>query len=248
MKKVRWGLLSTAHINRRLIPVIRNSPRGELTAIASRRIDQARRYAQHWEIPKIFGSYQDMLSSGSVDAVYISLPNHLHAEWSVRALEAGVHVLCEKPFALTLEDVDRVIQASQKFNRHIAEAFMYRHHPQTKITGEWVHSGKLGEITMVRGVFTFALQDRDNVRLVPEFGGGSLWDVGVYPMSFSQFIFGCLPIRVSAIQYLGPSGVDESFAGQMEYPGGGIAQISCSLRSPFNAHFEILGTTGRLDG
>ena len=135
MNKIRWGLLSTANINRRLIPAIRASERGELVAVASRSLESARKYAHEWDIPKAFGGYQEMLESGEVDAVYISLPNHLHAEWSIRSMQAGVNVLCEKPFAITLDEVDQMIAASQASGRVLSEAFMYRHHPQTKYVG-----------------------------------------------------------------------------------------------------------------
>ncbi len=247
MDKVRWGLLSTANINRRLIPAIRASHRGELVAVASRDGEKARRYAQEWDIPRYFSSYEAMLESGAIDAVYISLPNHLHAEWSVRALQAGVHVLCEKPFALTLEDVDRMIAASRESGRVLAEAFMYRHHPQTKIVGEWVRSGRLGRIVMARGVFNFKITRQNDVRLIPEYGGGCLWDVGVYPLSFAQFIFGGAPRLVFGRQWLGESGVDEVFVGVMEYNEGGLAQIASSFRTPFHTHFEVVGEEGRLE-
>ena len=252
-QKIRWGLLSTANINRRVIPAIRQSARGELVAVASRSPESAAAYAQEWEIPQAFGSYQEMLDSGAVDAVYISLPNHLHAEWSIKAMQAGVHVLCEKPFALSLLEVDDMIAASQATGMVLAEAFMYRHHPQTKIVGEIVRSGKLGEITVVRGVFNFSMDPAEraahhlNVRLVPDWGGGCLWDVGVYPLSYAQYIFGGPPEWVSGSQWLGEFGIDETFCGQMGYPGGGLAQISSAFRSPFHTHMEIIGTEGRLE-
>lgn len=246
MQTVRWGLLSTAKINRKLIPAIRASERGELVAIASRNPDNAQDYAAQWEIPRAFGDYQSMLDSGLVDAVYIGLPNHLHAEWSIHAMQAGVHVLCEKPFATTLEEVDRMIAASQKTGRVLAEAFMYRHHPQTKIAGEWAHSGRLGETILVRGVFNFGLRNRDNVRLVPEYGGGCLWDVGVYPLSFAQFIYGEPPESVFGMQWVGDTGVDETFVGQMNYSENRLSQISSSFRSPFHTLVEVIGTQGRL--
>lgn len=246
MERVRWGLLSTAHINRRLIPIIQNSPRGELVAVASRDHKKAKEYASRWRIPQAFGSYQAMLDSGAIDAVYISLPNHLHAEWTIRALEAGVHVLCEKPFASTLDDVDQMIATAQHTGRVLAEAFMYRHHPQTKIVGEWVHNGRLGEISLVRSIFNFLLKDRLDIRLVPEYGGGSLWDVGVYPISFAQFIFGSAPETVVGQEWVGDSGVDETFAGVMQYPNGGLAEVSSSFRSEFYTHAEIIGSEGRL--
>lgn len=243
---VRWGLLSTANINQALIPPIRASERGELTAVASRSQESADAYAAEWAIPLAFGSYEAMLESDAVDAVYISLPNHLHAEWSIKAMQNGQHVLCEKPFALTVEDVDRVRAVSEETGMVIAEAFMYRHHPQTKMAGELIRSGALGEVTAVRGVFNFKMGSRDNVRLVPEWGGGALWDVGCYPMSMAQFLLGGAPQWVFGDQWLGEEGVDELFTGQMHYEGGRMAQFSCGFRTPEHAFVEVLGTNGRL--
>jgi predicted dehydrogenase len=246
MAKVRWGLLSTAHINHLLIPIIQNSPRGELVAVASRSEETAKIYATQRGIPLYFGSYEAMLKSGSIDVVYISLPNHLHAEWTIRAIQAGVQVLCEKPFALTLEEVDAVISTSQKYHKAAAEAFMYRHHPQTKIVGDMVHSGKLGEVLLFRGDFSFQIKPANGIRLVPEYGGGALWDIGVYPVSFAQYIFGSFPEWVCGTQAVGESGVDETFGGLMNYGNGKSALISCSFRSPYYNQAEIIGTQGRL--
>jgi len=243
MQSIRWGLLSTANINRKLIPAIRESVRGELIAVASRNQKNAETYAKKWKIPSAFGSYEKMLSSGMIDAVYIALPNHLHAEWTIKALQSGVHILCEKPFATSLEDVDKMIAASQESGCVLAEAFMYRHHPQTKLIGEWVQSGKLGEITLIRSAFTYKMspkqrqEDNLNVRLVPEFGGGCLWDVGIYPISITQYL-------------TGETGVDEIFVGQMGYSSGPaseiLAQFSSSFKTPYHTFLEILGTEGRL--
>jgi len=256
MNTVRWGLISTANINRKLIPAIRASRRGTLQAVASRSAARAETYAREWSIPHSFGSYQDLLKSGDVDAVYISLPNHLHAAWTIKALEAGLHVLCEKPLALSLAEVDAMIEASRKTDRALAEAFMYRHHPQTRLVGDWVRSGKLGEVTVIRGTFDFYLgegqrnQENLNVRLVPEYGGGSLWDVGVYPVSFAQYLMGGPPQWVCGAQQLGPTGIDETFHGQMGYghsPGRGpVAQFSSSFQTPFHTYLEVIGSAGRL--
>jgi predicted dehydrogenase len=246
MEKVRWGLLSTANINRRLIPAIRASARGELIAVASRNPVRAQSYAAEWEIPRAFGSYEEMLESDSIDCIYNGLPNHLHAEWSIKAMQAGKHVLCEKPFALSLVEVDQMIAASQKHARIITEAFMYRHHPQTKLAGEWVHSGQIGEPIHFYGLFHFNLKDQGNVRLYPEFGGGCLWDIGVYPMSLAQYLFSSPPEWVFGDQSIGASGVDESFSGMLHYPGRKTAQIFASFRSEFNTYAEIIGTAGRL--
>ncbi|MDX1613055.1 MAG: Gfo/Idh/MocA family oxidoreductase [Candidatus Promineifilaceae bacterium] len=246
MNTVRWGLLSTANINRRLIPAIRASARGRLVAVASRNQARAETYAAEWEIPQAFGSYEAMLNTDEVDAVYIGLPNHLHAEWSIKAMEAGKHVLCEKPFAPTLAEVDQMIATAAATGRHLAEAFMYRHHPQMKIVGQWVREGRLGDIVQVMARFSFTLDDPQNVRMVPEYGGGSLWDVGVYPVSLAQYIMGGMPLYVAADQWVGSTGVDESFAGQMRYPNGGMALFACSFRTPFHTMAEIIGTEGRL--
>jgi predicted dehydrogenase len=161
-------------------------------------------------------------------------------------MEAGKHVLCEKPFAITLDEVDQMIAVSERTGCKLAEAFMYRHHPQTKIVGEWVRSGRLGDIYLVRGTFNFLMGSRDNVRLVPEWGGGCLWDVGIYPLSFSQYVMGEPPQWVSGSQWIGESGVDEHFYGQMTYSGDRVAQISSSFASPSHASIEIFGTEGRL--
>ncbi|MAT95851.1 MAG: oxidoreductase [Anaerolineaceae bacterium] len=246
MSKIRWGLLSTANINRRLIPAIRESARGELVAVASRSQASAQAYAHEWGIPQAFGSYEAMLAADAVDAVYIGLPNHLHAEWSIKAMQQGKHVLCEKPFALTLAEVDEMTAVSQQTGCVLTEAFMYRHHPQTKIVGEMVQNGRLGRVTVVRGVFNFAFTSRENIRLAPEMGGGCLWDIGVYPLSLAQYIMGGPPHQVFGQQWLGESGVDEVFSGQMLYEDGAMAQISSSFCTPFHTEAEIIGTEGRI--
>ncbi len=248
MSTIRWGLLSTARINRRLIPAIRASARGRLVAVASRTPAAAQVYATEWRIPLAFGSYAALLASDAVDAVYISLPNHLHAEWSLRALEAGKHVLCEKPLALSLAEVDAMIAASQATGRVLMEGFMYRCHPQTKLVGEWVRSGRLGVVRQVRGVFNFPLQPRaGNVRLVPTYGGGCLWDVGVYPLSLAQYILGAAPTQAAGWQWVGETGVDEWFAGQLLYPAGQTAHITAGFRGAFETRAVVVGDDGRLE-
>ena len=255
MEVVRWGLLSTANINRSLIPAIRESKRGKLAAVASRTLESAESYAREWEIPQAYGSYSEMLESGEIDAVYIGLPNHLHAVWTINALESGVHVLCEKPFATSLEQVDAVIAARDKNNKVVTEAFMYRHHPQTRIVEEWIREGKLGQITLIRGTFDFLMGEKGrnpgtlNVRMVPDYGGGCLWDVGIYPLSYTQYLMGGAPDWVFGSQVLGPTGIDEVFAGQMGFrteEGEVMAQISSSFNTPFHTFMEIVGTEGSL--
>lgn len=246
MNHVRWGLLSTANINRRLIPAIRAAERGDLVAVASRSSERAEAYAAQWDIPRAFGSYEALLESDEVDAVYIGLPNNLHAPWTIRALECGKHVLCEKPFALTLAEVERMTAAARERGLALAEAFMYRHHPQTKIAGEMVRDGRLGEVVVVRGIFNFHGLSLTNVRLRPEMGGGCLWDVGCYPVSMAQYILGGPPTWVFGDQQTGPTGIDETFNGQLYYANGSLAQISSSFRNPYYTYVDILGTEGRL--
>lgn len=239
---VRWGLLSTARINRKLIPAIRAEERSELVAVASRNEERAAEYAQTWEIPQTFGSYDEMLTSDTIDAVYVPLPNHLHAEWSIRAMEAGKHVLCEKPFALTVDEVDRVAAVSQSTGMNVMEAFMYQCHPQTQKLQAWLNDGTLGDIRYMSSSFGFPLDDPNNVRLVPEWGGGALWDVGVYPVSLAQMVFGRPPTHVTAQKTVGETGVDVGFTGTLLYENGGVAQIECSFNQPFHQHAMIVGT------
>ncbi len=245
-KKIRWGLVSTANINRRVIPALRASERGELVGISSRNRATGEAYAARWEIPRVFDGYEAMFASPDIDAVYISVPNHLHAPLSIAALEAGKAVLCEKPFALSLEEVDRVRETAARTGGVIAEAFMYRHHPQTKRIGEVVEGGRLGTLYSMRATFNFKINSPKNVRLVPDWGGGCLWDVGVYPISLAQYVMGAPPDVVLGRQWIGASGVDEHFVGQLHYKDGRAAQIICSFSSPWHTEAEILGSDGRL--
>lgn len=251
MKKVRWGLVSTARINRRFIPAVRESERGELVAVASRSLEKAQAYAVQWDIPQAFGSYDAMFASGEVDAVYISVPNELHAPLSIKALEAGLHVLCEKPFSVSVENVDAMFAAAQANDRVIAEAFMYRHHPQCKKIGELIESGKLGEVVSLSAAFSFPIatdvaEGPRNVRLDSVLGGGAVWDVGVYPISLAQFVMGGNPIHVWGQQRV-QFGIDMDFAGQMVYENGRTAQFTCSFDTAFQTRAEIRGTQGRIE-
>ncbi len=241
MAKLRWGLLSTARINRMIIPAVRASARSELTTVASRDIDKCRVYANEWQIPRTHGSYEALLADPEVDVIYIGLPNSLHVEWTIRALEAGKHVLCEKPLALTPEDVDRVADAAQRAGRAAAEAFMYRHHPLTQTVADIIRSGRLGEIRGYKGAFTFALTRERDVRLDPALGGGSLWDIGCYPVSYTCFLVDAAPLEVFGWQQTSDSGVDLEFAGTMRFRDGSVAQFDCGFVGPFRAEMEIIG-------
>jgi predicted dehydrogenase len=245
-KSLNWGLLSTAHINRALITPLRASERNRLAAVGSRAQATADAYAKQWGIPKAHGSYEALLADPEIDVIYNSLPNHLHAAWTIKALEAGKHVLCEKPLALTTAEVDRMAAAAQKQGKVLAEAFMYRHHPQTITVKELVESGAIGQLQLMRGAFTFNIASEADIRLNPETGGGAIWDVGCYPISYARLIVGAEPVEVFGRQVTGKSGVDDSFFGQMAFPGAVTAQFDCGFRSPDRQHLEIVGSAGAI--
>ena len=245
MTPFRWGIVSTAYINRSLIPRMREG-RHRLLAVASRHRDRGEAYAREWEIPKAYDSYEAMLQAPDIDAVYISLPNSLHAQWTIRAVECGKHVLCEKPLATTLADVEAIARAANAHGRIVAEAFMYRHHPQTRKIRELVAGGALGQPRSVRGVFGFWQTRENDVRLVPTLGGGSLWDVGCYPVSLARTALGEEPYEVMAWQRLTATGVDEQAAAMMRFPGGAIAHVDCAFRTVYRVGFDIVGTEATL--
>ena len=245
-KILNWGLLSTARINRALIPPLQVSKRNHLLAVASRSQATADAYAKEKKIARAHGSYEALLADPDIDVVYNSLPNHLHAEWTIKAVQAGKHVLCEKPLALGVEEVDAVRAAARKHGRIVAEAFMYRHHAQTLKVQEMVKSGSLGALKLVRGSFSFVLSREGDVRLNPEWGGGSIWDVGCYPISYARTVVGEDPLEVFGWQVKGPTGIDETFVGQMRFAQDVMAQFDSSFVIPFHAFMEIVGSDGTL--
>ena len=246
MSRLRWGLLSTARINRLIIPAIRSSARSEVTTVASRALDKARAYAADWKIPRALGSYDALLADPDIDVIYIALPNSLHVEWTVRALEAGKHVLCEKPLALTALDVDRIAAAAGRAGRTATEGFMYRHQPLTHAVQAIVQSGRLGAIRGFKGAFTFPLTREGDVRLDPALGGGSLWDVGCYPVSYACLLAGEAPIEVFGWQQASAAGVDLEFAGMLRFRDGSVAQFDCGFTGPLRAEIEIVGRDAAL--
>lgn len=244
--RLRWGLLSTAKINRSLIPPLKRSRRSQLSAVASRSLDHAQQYAAEYGIPRAFGSYEALLADPDIDVIYNSLPNHLHAEWTIRALQAGKHVLLEKPLALTVAEVRQVAAAARTSGCVVAEAFMYRHHPQTLKAQQLVTEGALGEMKFINGHFILTFEREGNFRWDPQAGGGSLWDVGCYPLSFARMLTGCLPEQVSGWQTLTPEGVDLTFCGQMRYASGVMSQLLSSFGLPYHTGMEVHGTEASL--
>ncbi|HEY5158494.1 MAG TPA: Gfo/Idh/MocA family oxidoreductase, partial [Anaerolineales bacterium] len=213
--KLRWGILSTARINDALLNPLKVSRRNQLVAVSSRTQDKAEAYARKIKIKRAYGSYQALLADPEIDVIYNPLPNHLHAEWTIKAVQAGKHVLCEKPLALTIQEVDAISAASEKYGKVVAEAFMYRTHAQSLKVKEIVDSGKLGKVKLIHGSFTFIMTNPDDYRWNPEMGGGGLWDIGCYPLSFMRMVLSTEPLEVYGREVKGPSGVDEVFAAQM---------------------------------
>jgi D-xylose 1-dehydrogenase (NADP+, D-xylono-1,5-lactone-forming) len=242
---VKWGFLSTANINDKLLPGAEASPDVDLVAVASRDAGRARAYARERGIERSYGSYDELLANPDVEAVYISLPNSMHVEWSIRALEAGKHVLCEKPLSRHLNDVEQAFDAADKNGRILMEAFMYRHNPQTKRLVELVEGGAIGRLRIVRAAFSFPLANATNVRLNAELEGGGLMDVGCYCVSGSRLLAG-EPTAVYGQQVVAASCVDELFVGTLSFPGGVLAEIDCGLVLPERDELEAIGEEGSI--
>ena len=245
-KKAYWGLLSTARINERVIPAIRSSGRSELLAVASRNKKRAQTYAKQWDIPRAYGTYEQMLADPAINVIYLSLPNHLHTEWAIKCAEAGKHILCEKPIALTTEEVAQMAQAADKNGVIIQEAAMMRFHPQTQYLRELVAKRVIGDIRLIRGVFAFTLENPGDIRLDANMGGGSLWDLGSYCVSFARTVLQAEPVEVSAYQVSGDTGVDMSLSAQMQFPASTLVQFFSSFQSFAHIEADFLGTEGRI--
>jgi predicted dehydrogenase len=237
--------MSTANINRKVIPAAHASSKVELVAVASRDQMRADQYAKTWEIQRAYGSYDALLADPEVEAVYISLPNSLHCEWAVKALEAGKHVLCEKPLSRHASEVEAAFDAADRAGRLLSEAFMYRHNPQTKRAKKLVEEGAIGELRLVRAVFSYPLYDEDNIRLRTDLDGGALMDVGCYAVSGSR-LFGGEPERVYGEAWLGPSGTDWVFAGMLRFPGNVMALFDSGTATTERDELEAIGSEGSL--
>ncbi|HEY7526796.1 MAG TPA: Gfo/Idh/MocA family oxidoreductase [Candidatus Limnocylindria bacterium] len=247
MTALRWGILSTADIARRkVIPGMRKAARCEITAIASRDQTTARRAAAELEIPRAHGSYEALLADPQVDAVYIPLPNHLHAEWAIAAVKAGKHVLCEKPLAMTAADAQRMVDAAEAAGVELMEAFMYRLHPSWVTVHELVRSGRIGPLTSVQSWFSYFNDDSTNIRNRREAGGGALFDIGSYCVNLSRWLFDAEPDDVRAAIRRDPVlGVDTLTTGILSFADG-IASFTCSTRAEDDQRVHIYGTQGRI--
>jgi xylose dehydrogenase (NAD/NADP) len=237
---LRWGLLSTANINNALL----GSGHGGIVAVASRSAGRAEEYAREHGLERAHGSYEALLADPQVDAVYIPLPNSLHVEWSIRALEAGKHVLCEKPMSRHPDDVARAFDVAEREGRVLMEAFMYRHHPQIARAQELIADGAIGELRLVRAAFSWAHPDPDDIRLRADLEGGGLMDVGCYCVSGARALAGAEPETVYAEQVLGAGGVDVRMVATLRFPGEVLAALDCGLSYVARDELEAIGEDG----
>lgn len=242
---VAWGILSTARINDRLLPGARESDEVDVVAVASRDRGRAEVYAREHGIERAYGSYDELLADPDIEAVYNPLPNSLHVPWSLRALEAGKHVLCEKPLTRRPHEADRVFDAAERAGRVVMEAFMYRHNPQTLRVQELVQGGAIGRVRLIRSHFSFTVTHPNDARLEAEYDGGSLMDVGCYPVSTARLLAG-EPERVYGEQVTNESGVDVRFTGTMRFADGVVAHFDSALDLPSRHEVEVVGDEGSL--
>jgi len=249
MTKIRWGIVSTANIGMAKVnPAMMKGEYSEVVAIASRDLPKAQAAAKQLGITKAYGSYEELLADPDIDAIYNPLPNHLHVPVSIQALEAGKHVLCEKPIALTAQEAQQLADAAQRFpHLKLMEAFMYRHHPQWRRAKAIVASGGIGELRTINSIFSYFLTDPTNVRNQADIGGGGLMDIGCYNISLSRFIFGSEPTKVCGLVEYDPTlNVDRLASGMMQFAGG-TATFTCSTQLSSYQRVHIMGTTGRIE-
>jgi D-xylose 1-dehydrogenase (NADP+, D-xylono-1,5-lactone-forming) len=242
---VTWGIISTADINRRVIPGAHESPKVRLAAVASRDEAKAEAYAKEWNIARAYGSYEALLADAEIEAVYISLPNTLHCEWSIKAMEAGKHVLCEKPLSRHTAEVEEAFDVADRTGRILSEAFMYRHNPQSKRLRQLVDDGAIGELRLIRSVFSYSLYDTDNIRLSTDLEGGALMDVGCYCVSGSRLLGG-EPDLAYGQAWFGDSGTDWVFTGSLRFPGDVLAIFDCGTAMSERDELEAVGSEGSL--
>ena len=245
MTPVRWGILSTADINRKLLAGAALSSEVEVVAVGSRELGRARAFADEHGIPTAYGSYDELLADPAVEAIYNPLPNTMHCEWSIRALEAGKHVLCEKPMSSSPAEVEEAFAAAERTGFLLTEAFMYRHHPQIRRLSALVAEGAIGELRLIRSAFSYGLFDVSNIRLRPEDDGGSLMDVGCYCISGSRLLGG-EPESVFGRAYTGPTGTDWAFTGSLRFPGDVLALFDCATCLSNRDELEAIGSEGSL--
>ena len=249
MTKIRWGVLSTANIGvAKVLPAMQRGALCDVTAIASRDLAKAQATAKQLGIPKAYGSYEELLADPEIDAIYNPLPNHLHVPWSIKAIEAGKHVLCEKPIALTTAEAQTLADAAKQHPQlKVMEAFMYRHHPQWQRARQIVSAGGIGALRTIQSFFSYYNDDPGNIRNQADIGGGGLMDIGCYNISISRFIFDAEPQRVCGIVEYDPQLKTDRLASGMLDFGRGTATFTCSTQLASYQRVNIFGDTGRIE-
>jgi len=245
-RKLRWGVLGTANICRSVNPAIQSSRNGELLAVASRDASRASAFAGKWNIARSYGGYEALIEDADIDALYVPLPNGMHREWRVRALESGKHVLCEKPLALSEAECLAMHAAAEANDVTLMEAFMYRFHPRMERLVEMVRRGDIGELRAIRSVFTFRLTRPNDVRWQPGQGGGALMDVGCYCINAARTLAGSEPIQAEGWGRWHETGVDASVAGVLRFSNGLVAHFDCALDTERREFLEVAGTNATL--
>ena len=247
---LRYGMISRAQIGlNHHIPAARESANSEILAISSRDDVKARQAAEEHGIPRWYGSYDALLMDGDIDAVIIPLPNSMHCEWTIKAAEAGKHILCEKPLAVTTDEARRMIGAAKANNVVLVEAFTHRWNPHLRTARTLVGEGAIGHVTSLQSALTFPVsQPRGNIRFSPELAGGSLMDAGCYAVYASRFVLGEEPVRATGFAYdRGGYGVDTTFTGLLDFPSGAVARVGSSMEQPRSCEFIAIGSQGRID-
>lgn len=247
-KKVRWGILGAAKIAiKDVIPAMQSGENCEIHAIASRKLDKAQKIANDLNIPKFYGSYEELLADSEIEAIYVPLPNNLHLEWTVKAAMAGKHVLCEKPITLNAAEVRKLIEVRDRTGVKIQEAFMVRTHPQWLAVSDLIKSGRIGDLQTITGFFSYFNNDVSNIRNKVEMGGGALMDIGCYCISISRFIFETEPQKVSSmIKKDENTGIDKLTSAMLDFPNG-QATFTCSTQLVPYQRMQFLGTKGRIE-
>jgi len=243
---VRIGVLGAAKIARLFAEGVRPSRKVVIAAVASRDVDRAAAFARDANIARVHASYEALLADPEIDAVYVPLPNNLHAAWSIRAAEAGKHVLCEKPLAASAAEARAVFEAARRNSVFVVEAYPYRAQPQTVKLGTLLAAKAIGRLQLIQASFGFPLSDAANIRMSPALAGGALMDAGSYPVSLVRTVAGERPIRVYAVSRWAESGVDLTTLATLEFAGGLLAQISCSFATARHRHAFIAGDAGSI--
>ncbi|MBC8356689.1 MAG: Gfo/Idh/MocA family oxidoreductase [Planctomycetes bacterium] len=249
MSKIRWGVISTAKIGtEKVLPAMQQAEFCEIAAIASRNIESAQATANELGIAKAYGSYEELLADPDIDAIYNPLPNHLHVSWSIKALEAGKHVLCEKPIGLTSDEGQQLVEAGQRHpNLKLMEAFMYRHHPQWQRARQIVREGGIGPLRTIQSAFSYFNNDGANIRNMADIGGGGMMDIGCYPISVSRFIFEAEPARAFGVAEFDPNFKTDRLASVILDFGSGTSTFTCSTQMVPYQRVNLFGETGRVE-